>query len=647
MKQILSEEQKAIAFHNDCEGAIVVEAAAGSGKTRILTERVRYLLTEKKDKFFSVLCLTFTNKAADEMKDRLKGTSGLNDRTFIGTFHDFCLNKVMRNRFHEIGLTALPHIFDENDQKKIVEEVLYSNDNLKSIYEFPDAQTVGERAKKQRELMDGCLSFISEAKRKLTVEDGFWINNENWTELRVHLYKEYNRLLINQNAMDYDDILRYAYQILTARPVTAALYRRTYKYILIDEGQDMNYAQYQIIRAICGEEHRNVMMVGDPKQAIYGFNGSSAKYMQEDFVQDFKAEKREIKHNYRSSQRVLELAQYIQPNGGIGANYFKGISEIRPFENETAEAEWVIQKIKYWLSKGEYQEEGKEVAERIGLRNIAVLARNKYVFSTLMDKLDQDEALSGRYYLRKGVERFEPESVLVKTFDLGLRLLVNSADILHYRQLVHTLRLPASLPPSASKAILADLHQYDSPLLPKENLQLLTELWSKLERNPKWLGSAIGVLQGRLQDQHFLSEAAEYDKASFDLKELSKFWETFARKEAAENQNLSNFRYFLALNGTKENKEDLVLSSVHTVKGLEFDIVFLIGMCEGVFPDRRAKKDSALQEEQNNAYVAITRAKRCIYISWPQERVMPWGEPKRQETSRFIKGIPSSLEVGC
>ena len=645
MKQALSKEQRAIAFHNDCEGAVVVEAAAGSGKTRILTERVRHLLTEKKDKFFSILCLTFTNKAAEEMKTRLKGTLGMNERTFIGTFHEFCLSKVLRSRYHEIGLSDLPHIFDETDQKKIIEEVLYSNDRLKSIYEFPEASTPQEKAKEQRDLLSKCLNFISEAKRKLTIIPEFETDWENWGEQKTYLYQEYNRRLISQNAMDYDDILLYAYQIINARPTTAALYGRTYQYVLVDEAQDMNYAQYQIVRAICGTSHSNVLMVGDPKQAIYGFNGSSPRFMQEYFVTDFQAKKLTISHNYRSSQRVLEIAQLIQPNGGIGINYFQGIGEVRTHENEAAEAEWVVQKIKDWLEKGEYKEDGKEVTEPIGLRNIAVLARSKYVFGALMDKLNQDPALAGRYYLRKGVERFEPESLLVKVFDLGLRLLVNPADLLHYRQLMHELGLPTPPQEVKPRTVLAGLQHYSSAVLAEKPRQLLSELWSKLEQNPKWLGGAITVLQNSLRDSSFLNSEAEFQKADFDLRELHKFWEAFARKEAAENQNLSNFRYFLALHGSKETREELLLASVHTVKGLEFDIVFLIGMSDGVFPDYRAKTDSAIQEEKNNAYVAVTRAKRGIYISWPQLRMMPWGQPKPQRVSRFIQGIPLVVEV--
>ena len=635
---ILSTEQREIAFQNDCEGAVLVEASAGSGKTRILTERVRYLLSVPKDKFFSVLCLTFTNKAAEEMRERLQNIPKLEERAYIGNFHEFCLNKILRTRYTDIGLPEMPHIFNEEDQRKTVEEVLYASDSLKAIYEFQD-KSPSERIKAQQELLSKCINFISEAKRNLVVVPEYETQWADWTEDRTLLFKEYNRRLVNQNAMDYDDILLYAYRILSERPATAGMYRRSYKYIMIDEAQDLNYAQYQILRTLCGQEHRNVMMVGDPKQAIYGFNGSDPKYMQKYFLEDFKAEKKEIKKNYRSSQKILELAETIQPNGGLKSSYFEGVCECCAFENEQAEAQWIIGKIKEWEKAGKYEEEGKEVVENIALHNIAVLARNKYVFHTLTEELERDEALKNRFYLRKGVERFEPESILIKVFDLGLRILINPYDLLHFRQLMYELKLPEKGGYGNQKETLLSLHQSGSEILDKEALSLLVELWGKLDRNPKWLGDALQNLKQRIDKRTTEISEEEAPKIAYDLSELQKFWSAFVRKEVAENQTITNFRYFLALNGSKENREELVLATVHTTKGLEFEIVFLMGMCEGVFPDYRAKSEAQLREERNNVYVAVTRAKRAIYTTYPQNRRMPWGDNKPQQASRFMKGF--------
>ena len=187
-KAILSKEQEEIVLFNEGEGAVLVEAAAGSGKTRILTERVRYLLTDKKDKFFSVLCLTFTNKAAEEMKDRLVGIPKLNDRSFIGNFHEFCLS-IIRSRYVDIGFSTPPHIFDDNDCKKILEEVLLNNPILKEIYTFPEIGNETDRNKKQREKLFECIDFISTQKRQLIEEiPEFESNYKGWGEKTTLLF---------------------------------------------------------------------------------------------------------------------------------------------------------------------------------------------------------------------------------------------------------------------------------------------------------------------------------------------------------------------------------------------------------------------------------------------------------------------------
>jgi len=633
----LSPEQRDIVEHNGGEGAVFVEASAGSGKTRILTERVRYLLTEKKDKFFSVLCLTFTNKAADEMKDRLQGIPKLNERAFIGNFHEFCLN-IVKSRYTELGLADPPHLFDENDTKRILEEVLLKNPILKELYTFPEITDLKAKAKKQREKLFQCIDFVSETKRKLKDIPENEINWEMWGEKTTLLYQDYNRRLREQNAMDYDDILLFAYRILL-RPAIANIYRRTYQYILIDEAQDLNFAQYNIIKTICGENYKNVLMVGDPKQAIYGFNGASPEYMQKHFVNDFGAERKEIKHNYRSSDSVLEMAEKIQPNGGKGVNYFKGITEVKPFEDEKAEAEWVISQIKAWIEKGFYSEDDKEIVEPITYKNIAVLARNKYVFSSLIELLENDEVLKNKYYLKKGIEKFEPESTLIKLFDLGLRILVNPSDILHFNQIQDLLDI--EIPQSSGNKLtdLLTIESMNSEFVSNKELVFVCKYWNHLIQNPKSLGWVIENLKKHtaLFEHATDDQKNELEKIAFDLAELEKFWNSFARKESSENQTISNFRYFLALNGSKENREELMLATVHTTKGLEFEIVFLMGMNEGVFPDYRAKTDTAKNEERNNAYVAVTRAKRVLYMTYPLLKKMPWGEDKMQIESSFVK----------
>lgn len=637
MKQVLSKEQKDIAFFNECEGAILVEASAGSGKTRILTERVRHLLTEKKDKFFSVLCLTFTNKAADEMKERLEDVPKLKERAFIGNFHEFCLNEILRKQRQEIGLEDVPHIFDDNDKKKIIEEVIYTNRSLKNKYDFPSIIDLNEKAKKQQDLISKCVNFISDAKRKLIIVPKDTIEWANWKEDNTFLYKNYNYQLENQNAIDYDDILLYAYRILVERPRVSKLYRKIYQYILVDEAQDLNYAQYQILKAICGDTHRNLMMVGDPKQAIYAFNGASPNFMQNDFVRDFEAERKEINHNYRSSTKVLELAEHIQPNGGIPNNYFKGIRKIQhSFDNEEEEANWIIESIKEWVERGTYEEEGKDVSSPIAFDNIAVLGRTRYVFKKLITQLEEDDLLKNKFYLRKGSEKFEPESQLMKIFDWGLRIIVNPLDVLHFNQIYQLLKLQ---PPNDLKDKLdglLNLHlktELSNKLVGQ--IKLITESWQEVNNNPNRLDLVLEKIKTNINDLDIPDE--EKLAIDFDIEELKKLWKGFLMNTPTPKQNLSNFRYFLAMRSIDQNKKGLTLGTIHTVKGLEFEIVFLMGMNEGVLPYYKAKNRKALLEERNNAYVAVTRAKKCIYVTSPKTRMMPWNKPKNQTVSRFIQ----------
>ncbi|MCC5945728.1 MAG: ATP-dependent helicase [Bernardetiaceae bacterium] len=631
-KAILSKEQEEIVLFNEGEGAVLVEAAAGSGKTRILTERVRYLLTEKKDKFFSVLCLTFTNKAAAEMNERLKDVPKLKARAFIGNFHEFCLS-IVRSRYTDIGFATPPHIFDENDCKEILEEVLLSNPILKEIYDFPDAESPEIRRKQQREKLYHCIDFISTQKRNLIEQiPAFETDYKNWGEKTTLLFQDYNRRLREQNAIDYDDILLFAHQILS-RPAVANIYRRSYRYILIDEAQDLSYAQYHIIKTICGEEHKNVLMVGDPKQSIYGFSGSNPDYMLKHFPHDFGAIKKEIKQNYRSSKAVLSLAEQVQSNGGIGANFFEGIGKIQNFDNEKDEAKFIISKIKQWVKKGYYEEIGKEISEPISFKNIAVLGRNRFVFSSLITLLEDDTELKTHFYLKRGLEKFEPESDFMKIFDLGTKVIVNPNNTLHLKQIEDILRVELSIGADSFERLMG-LQQYNHFSI---DLAPLLKYWQHLKNNPKSLGWVFEQLNNFLKNTDFQDRDVEAAQIAFDISELENLWSIFIRKENPDGLTLANFRYFLALNNAKDNQNEITIATVHATKGLEFEIVFLMGMNDGVFPDYRAKTDSALSEEKNNLYVAITRAKRALYITYPKVRKMPWGEEKTQVVSRFLK----------
>lgn len=622
----LSQEQQRIVHCGD--GAWLVLASAGSGKTRVLTERVRYLLEQKEDRHFSVLCLTSTNKAANEMRERLEGVPKLKERAYLGTFHEFCLNKILRAKHHLLGLPVLPHLFDENDQKKVLEEVLA----LDTDYLMRDAK--------------GKSARLVEVQNRISQwKQHFFQPIEKDPKILSYI-SDYDTLMQNQHAMDYDDILLYANRVLYEFPAEARLYSRLYRYVMVDEAQDMNALQYELVKKICQQEnHGNLMLVGDPKQAIYGFNGGDTKYMEKVFKEDFPVETLALKMNYRSSQAVLKMANHIRPNGPLPKSYFHGYAEVRAFQYENQEAEWVLGKIKDFEKNGGYEETVEEDAKRreervpIGLKDIAVLVRNRYVLNTLMDLLENDDNLKGRFYVRRGTAHFKPESDLIKVFDLGLYLLTNPMDKLHLRELCRMLRVDSHtdhLEQGSLPDVLLSLAVLPGNIEPYKGR--LLEAWQFIRENPTRLDLALVKLEGI----QFTEAADAIEKqVQGDLHELRLLWRRYLLSSSAGSHSLSGFRYFLALNGNESPTDGLTLATIHTVKGLEFEIVFVMGVNEGVLPDFRAKTDKAIEEERNNAYVAISRAKKQVYLTYPLWRDTSFGR-RGQAPSRFLNDWPHS-----
>jgi DNA helicase-2/ATP-dependent DNA helicase PcrA len=259
--------QEEIINHKD--GALLVKASPGSGKTTVLTKRIKSLLSNQEAKFH-VLALTFTNKAADELKDRLDDVRDIDKRAFVGTFHSFCLDIIQRHGY-AIGLKEQPHIFEKNeDRTNLLIQVFEKPENwdLRKHYE-------NKNTREQQLFIINALAYISKKKKQLKgIEKFDFLDNDKEKDLIQKMYREYNDLLVLQNAMDFDDVLIKAYQIFTERDSIAKSYRKQYKYIFIDEAQDLNFAQYELLKVICNGEHKNVMMVGDIKQSLYHFNDS-------------------------------------------------------------------------------------------------------------------------------------------------------------------------------------------------------------------------------------------------------------------------------------------------------------------------------------------------------------------------------------
>ena len=630
MMEFLSAKQKEIVENTD--GAMLVLAGAGSGKTRILTERVRYLLEDKKG-HFRVLALTFTNKAAEEMENRLADIKDLKKRAFIGTIHKFCL-EVIKSHGNVIGIAKMPHIFETEDvRKKIVEELFESNIKLKVYLE----EKKSEREK--RDLINRGLSFISQKKRELILPGNEAFHSLH--EAQQVLYKEYNDLLKSQDAMDFDDVLILAYRIFIERPKVAELYSRLYKYVCIDEAQDLNFAQYEIIKTMCLGRHDNILMVGDPNQAIYGFNGADKKFMLKHFKRDFNAAIDELRENYRSSLEVIKAANCLIP-GSINEENVKiqGDFALKAFETEETEAKGVVGKIKRLLE--EKTIEGIE--GDISLKQIAVLARNKYVFKSLEKELEKNCI---DYFYKKVYKPSECESDFVKLFDLGTRILTNPLDRIHFSQIRELLQLRDQPVEKVNDGLikLTSLKYKIADKELKQQYNVLIEAWSILSKEENQYTKALEKLEIFAQGISNVEDISQKALILEDIKELKELWRKFLTQAPTDNRTLQSFKTHVALGITSITKKQtgLTLGTIHSVKGLEYDIVFLIGMTDGTFPDYRAVKKGgkAIDEEKNNVFVAITRSKRLLYITYPKTKFMPWDNetPFPQKPSRLLKNF--------
>lgn len=592
------------------QGAILVKASAGSGKTRVLTGRIKRLLDTTKRK---ILAITFTNKAGEEMKERLGNLADIKNRLFIGTFHGFCQH-VLENHGQLIGFTNIPHIFeDESDRLELIEQAIEKTPSYYSEY-------VKQDPKQQRDFRYRALNYISEVKRKLLSEDE--LLKESNDEDMVLLYATYQDILNSQNAIDFDDLILLTYNLFIQNQKISALYRRTYEYICIDEAQDLNYAQYQLLRSVAGGENRNVMMVGDPNQSIFAFNGSSSDYMTKMFVEDFQPEIIELQENYRSSKKVLLAAKKIIPDScDIVNTVIEGIFEIHKMDDEDSEANWIVEKIAELIKLGEHD----DIEGNITHEKIAILGRNKYVFKHLTDVFNE-KGVPYYYKITPGAIMFE--SKLMKMFDMALRVKLNPQDTLHWYRLLEFCNNPKAinlqelsncLDNEAYKEVLNTLINFSDD---GSNFQLSLNNFSKA-----------------IEENNHIEDDNEKKMILNDIKELLEHWREYATK--TDKKSLLQFKNSMALGKTHPlaQKNGITLSTVHTMKGQEYDIVFLMGMDDETFPDYRAVRSGGTEmvQEKNNTYVAFTRAKRFLYVTWPAKRLMPWGDYKNRDISRFLR----------
>ncbi|MDN8075355.1 ATP-dependent helicase [Burkholderia vietnamiensis] len=603
----LSMLQAQVVEHVD--GALLVVAGPGSGKTRVLTERVRSLLTNVPG-HFRVLALTFTNKAADEMRDRLSDLGENRQRAFIGTLHSFCLEMLVE-RGKLVGVEGEPHIFEQHKDRK---EVLLEAIRQDPVLDEELNQIVDRKERNRR--VDNWLQMVSRVKAHpitcAVLSD----------ELDKRVLDAYDAGLRACGAYDFDDLLLLGYRLLTNNPKLADFYRRLYRFVCVDEAQDLNEAQYALLCALCGDSYKNVMMVGDPKQSIYGFNTSSPEYM-EKFRFEFAAKLIELTENFRSSRAVVNVARSIDPNYLVDAQLpIKGGARVFVGDDEEHEARLIVDELELLFVQGHPDVEGGVEPSKC-----AILGRTRFALLAIENELRRRTVP----FYKRLTANHENESDLVDEFQLSLRVLANPRDRLHWAALAT--KWMTRPPESVTDAMVALSQMAQSAA--EQRAKAVAEAVASIVQNTARLDlmPAFKLLRSYADSLDENTRRAIYE----DVAVFQQEWDQYLRSDGT-SRTLSGFMSSKALGATqKAHRDGVALLTVHSSKGLEFDVVFVAGMAEGTFPDYRAiGRVREMAEESRNAFVAVTRSKRLLYLTYPRVKLMPWGDYRAQQASRFI-----------
>ena len=476
MNVLLSKKQREI-VEQPIQGSIRVLASAGSGKTRVLTERIRFILSNlKKD---GVIALTFTNKAAAEMKERLTRSGSDEKRIWVGTIHSVA-QRILEQYGHTIGLPPNVQIFErDNDRMEVFLEALRA-DGV-DIDDYLNIDDPKEKKSRERNLQDYMDEF-STIKREMLFEEDVSVRFREKTDV-WRVYTDYQNALLNSRGIDYDDILRYAHRILLTQTWIGDVYRAKYSHICVDEAQDLNRIQYEFVKALAGPAGNNVMMVGDSDQLIYGFNGSSSKYLRKSFMSDFNPAAFLLTENYRSSKAVVRAAKGLRPSAQRETKYaHDGFVRLAAFSSEEEEANRILSEIQSLLSMKTHP----EIEGDISFANMVVIARNRFVFSKLETALEKQ---SIEYNIKVGEREKLPVSLFGRVLDSAIRVKLNPSDWVDGKKLCQFLGITAPTEWGNSNLLSQIRSAYIKEVDPHK--ELIGDLLSQIEQmgfeNPKIL----------------------------------------------------------------------------------------------------------------------------------------------------------------
>ena len=635
----LNKPQKEAVFHT--EGPLLILAGAGSGKTRVLTHRIAYLIEEKGVNPWNILAITFTNKAAEEMRQRVDSLVGIGaESIWVSTFHSMCV-RILRRYIDRLGYDNRFTIYDTDDQKTLMKEVCRKTD-------------IDTKRFKERML----LSVISSAKNEMILPEEFELNaGGDFVQLKIaKVYKEYEAQMRANNALDFDDLLVKTVQLLETQPDVRENYQERFRYIMVDEYQDTNTVQFRLVSLLAGK-YRNLCVVGDDDQSIYKFRGANIRNIL-DFEKEFSdAKVIKLEQNYRSVGNVLEVANsVIRNNKGrkektLWTDNEKGEKiRLRQFDTAYDEAQFIAEDIK------------DETAQGANYSDHAVLYRTNAQSRLLEEKF---VAMNIPYKIVGGINfysRREIKDVLsyLKTIDngkddLAVRRIINvpkrgiglttinriqesaAARGIGFYDALSAPDLIPGIGRSASKLdSFAALIEYFKGRSEESGVtDLLTEVIEKTGYTESLEADDPEELEARVQNiDELVSKAAVYEESCSDR---------------GERPTLSGFLEEVALvadiDSVAEDRDYVILMTLHSAKGLEFPHVYLAGMEDGLFPSYMSisgDDPEELEEERRLCYVGVTRAEEKLTLTCARMRLVR-GERQYNSMSRFIKEMPSAL----
>ncbi len=622
----LNEEQKKALF--ETQGAVLVTAGAGSGKTRLLTHRIVYLIEQKNVDPFNILAITFTNKAANEMSERVNEMLESKSFVWISTFHSLC-SKILRRDIEKIGMKKSFSIYSESDSDKLLDQIL---------------KNFGIDADDKKSFKKKVKFHISNRKNNnfsLQEYQTVFSTLEDIQEI-IKVMESYQQRLTENNALDFDDLLTKTYELLKTNPELLEYYSNRFQYILVDEYQDTNFIQYELIK-LFGKKHKNIFVVGDEDQCIYTWRGASYENMAR-FKKDYNAKVFKLEINYRSTPNILSLANNVISNNSLRIEKtLKSVKNegVKPefFEayDEQSEANFVCKKIFSLMKEKNYQFSDFAVLMRVNA--ISLPFEQSFLSNNIPHKI---------YGGFKFFERAEIKNVLSY-----LKLFVNPEDEI---ALLRVINFPkrgigegaiSKIKEIAIKErkslfeIMKNINDFDLSSQIKKKVfdffEIFKGLFFDYENLPLCDFVSEVVKRFAIKSAYDQNIDEEYYK-TLNIDQLIASISEFSEKNT--DGGLSEFLESVTLVSdadTMDNSNNVTIATIHAVKGLEFKVVFIVGVEEKLFPISRAfDNPKDMEEERRLMYVAITRAEEQLFLSYTSTRYL-YGRREFTKISRFLK----------